>query len=79
MSYMVGYGPKVWTARCYYFWVPIVAFFTGCTSGGFLYDIFIYTCSSPINTPWLGLKRFIRPDKAKEIDSKYGVREGEVA
>jgi aquaglyceroporin related protein len=79
MSYMVGYGPKVWTAGHYYFWVPIVAPFIGCTFGGFLYDVFIYTGPSPINTPWLGLKRFIRPDKAKEIDDKYGVREGEVA
>jgi aquaglyceroporin related protein len=61
MSYMVGYGPKVWTARRYYFWVPTVVFFTGCTSGGFLYDVFMYTCLSPI----------IRPDKAKEIDGKY--------
>jgi aquaglyceroporin related protein len=79
MSYMVGYGPKVWTAGHYYFWVPIVAPFIGCTFGGFLYDVFIYTGPSPINTPWLGLKRFIRPDKAKEIDDKYGVREGDVA
>jgi aquaglyceroporin related protein len=79
MSYMVGYGPKVWTAGNYYFWVPIVAPFIGCTFGGFLYDVFIYTGPSPINTPWLGLKRFIRPDKAKEIDDRYGVREGEVA
>jgi hypothetical protein len=33
MSYMVGYGPKVWTAGHYYFWVPIVAPFIRCTFG----------------------------------------------
>jgi len=41
----------------------MVAPFIGCTFGGFLYDTFIYTGpDSPINTPWLGLKRIIRPD-----------------
>jgi aquaglyceroporin related protein, other eukaryote len=74
-SYMVGYGPKVWTAGKYYFWVPVVAPFIGCTFGGFLYDVFIYTGPSPINTPWMGLKRFMRPDKAREIDERYGARE----
>ncbi|CAL8578236.1 glycerol channel [Xanthoria parietina] len=62
MSYAVGYGPEVWSAGDYYFWVPVVASFLGCTFGGFLYDVFIYTGpESPINTPWLGLKRIIRP------------------
>lgn len=75
MSYMVGYGPKVWAAGHYYFWVPIVAPFIGCTFGGFLYDVFIYTGPSPINTPWMGLKRLLRPDKARRIDEKYGARE----
>lgn len=36
----------------------MVAPFIGCTFGGFLYDVFIYTGESPVNTPWMGLKRF---------------------
>jgi hypothetical protein len=79
MSYMVGYGLKVWTARHYYFWVPIVAPFIGCTFG--------VSCTTSSYTParaqsarlgWVR-KWFIRPDKAKEIDDKYGVREGDSA
>jgi aquaglyceroporin related protein len=35
----------------------MVAPFLGCAFGGFLYDIFIYTGPSPINSPWLGLKQ----------------------
>ena len=63
MSYIVGYGHEVWSAGGYYFWIPMVAPFLGCAFGGFLYDVFIYTGpESPINTPWLGLKRILRPD-----------------
>ena len=72
MSYIVGYGPKVWTAGNYYFWVPIVAPFIGCAFGGFLYDVFIYTGESPINTPWMGMKRIVRPGLKQRIDRKYG-------
>ncbi|CAN9104896.1 unnamed protein product [Alternaria alternata] len=57
MSYAVGYGHEVWSAGGYYFWIPMVAPFLGCAFGGFLYDIFIYTGPSPINSPWLGLKQ----------------------
>jgi hypothetical protein len=35
MSYMVRYGPKVWTTGNYYFWVPIVTPFIGCAFRGF--------------------------------------------
>jgi len=38
----------------------MVAPFFGCTLGGFLYDVFIYTGESPINTPWMGFRRFTR-------------------
>jgi len=38
--------------------------FLGCMFGGFLYDFFIYTGPSPINTPWLGLKRLLKPNEA---------------
>lgn len=72
MSYIVGYGPEVWTAGNYYFWVPIVAPFVGCAFGGFLYDVFIYTGESPINTPWMGIKRIVRPNLKGRIDGTYG-------
>lgn len=39
--------------------VPMVAPFFGCTFGGFLYDLLLFTGESPINTPYLGLYRFI--------------------
>lgn len=42
----------------------MVAPFCGCWFGGLLYDVFIYTGESPINTPWLGLKYLIFPHKA---------------
>ena len=49
------------SAGNYYFWIPMVAPFFGCTFGGWLYDMFLFTGDSPINTPWMGLKRFIKP------------------
>ncbi|KAA8644420.1 MIP/aquaporin family protein [Aspergillus tanneri] len=62
VSYMIGYGPEVWKAGNYYFWVPIVAPFFGCTFGGWVYDMFLYTgTDSPVNTPYLGLRRLIQP------------------
>ncbi|KAA6413728.1 MAG: aquaporin [Lasallia pustulata] len=60
MSYAVGYGHEVWSAGGYYFWIPMVAPFGGCAFGGFLYDLFLYTGESPVNTPWMGLKRVDR-------------------
>lgn len=43
MSYCLGYGPNVWRAGNYYFWVPMVAPFFGCLFGGWLYDMFLFT------------------------------------
>lgn len=37
----------------------MVAPFCGCVFGGFLYDLLLFTGESPINTPYLGLYRFI--------------------
>ena len=45
------------------FWVPMLCPFIGGTFGGFLYDALIFTGESPINTPWMGLKRLVRPSK----------------
>jgi aquaglyceroporin related protein, other eukaryote len=64
VSYMIGYGHEVWSAGGYYFWVPMVAPFFGCTFGGFLYDTFLFTGESPINTPYMGLKRFFQPKRS---------------
>jgi len=61
-TFFVGYGHEVWTAGNHYFWVPMIAPFFGCTFGGFLYDLMLYTGSSPINMPWMGFKRFLHPD-----------------
>jgi aquaglyceroporin related protein len=68
MSYALGYGNEVWSAGGYYFWIPMVAPFFGCCFGGFLYDTFIFTGESPINTPWMGLKRLIRPNRQQVPD-----------
>ncbi|TQW00023.1 aquaglyceroporin [Cordyceps javanica] len=61
ITYFVGYGTEVFSAGGYYFWIPIVAPFFGTLFGGFLYDLFIYTGPSPINSPWFGLKRLAQP------------------
>ncbi|KAF7195911.1 Aquaporin-3 [Pseudocercospora fuligena] len=58
----LGYS-GVWSAGGYYFWVPIVAPFCGAVVGAFLYDVFIYTGETPVNTPWLGLKKLINPKR----------------
>ncbi|KAF2204586.1 aquaporin [Delitschia confertaspora ATCC 74209] len=77
MSYALGYGPEVWSAGGYYFWIPMVAPFCGCIFGGFLYDVFIYTGPSPVNSPWLGLKIFLRPDYAWKVRKQRTIREVE--
>jgi len=70
VSYMIGYGHEVWSAGGYYFWVPMVAPFFGCCFGGWLYDVFLFTGDSPINTPWLGLKRLVQPFPAVWSNTK---------
>ncbi|KAI1907526.1 glycerol channel [Ophidiomyces ophidiicola] len=61
MSYFLGYGKEVFSAGNWYFWIPMVSPFFGCLFGGFLYDVFLYTGDSPINTPFMGLTRFLQP------------------
>ncbi|KAH6671704.1 aquaporin-like protein [Halenospora varia] len=76
MSYIVGYGPGVWSAGSYYFWIPMVAPFCGCLFGGFLYDLFVYTGpESPVNTPWLGFKYLFTGGywRKKKDQEKYDV------
>lgn len=41
----------------------MVAPFLGCIFGGFLYDAFLYTGDSPINSPWMGLRRLGSPQQ----------------
>ena len=64
MTYFLGYGHEVWSAGNYYFWIPMVAPFLGCCFGGWLYDMFLFTGASPINTPYAGLQRLVQPRKA---------------
>lgn len=77
MSYAVGYGPEVWSAGGYYFWIPMVAPFCGCVFGGLLYDTFIFTGPSPINSPWLGLHKVVHPKRTisdrVELQKKEGL------
>lgn len=63
MTAALGYGTEVWSAGGYYFWIPMVAPFVGCLTGGILYDVFIYTGESPINTPWFGLAKLVNPKR----------------
>lgn len=39
--------------------VPMVAPFFGCTFGGFLYDVLIFTGESPLNEEWWGIPKWI--------------------
>ncbi len=50
----------------------MVAPFAGCWFGGLLYDGFIYTGESPVNTPWLGLKYYIRPTSRSKHEGTGG-------
>lgn len=44
--------------------IPMVAPFCGCLFGGVLYDLFIYTGPSPINTAMFGLGEFLHPKRS---------------
>lgn len=46
----------------------MVAPWLGCMFGGFLYDVFIYTGKSPVNSPYMGLAHIFHP--RKEIRKK---------
>ena len=76
MSYTVGYAHEVWSAGGYYFWIPIVAPFLGCFFGGVLYDVFITTGPTPINTPYMGLKALCQPRHALEKRMKHQQGDG---
>ncbi|KAL2827178.1 putative aquaglyceroporin [Aspergillus cavernicola] len=74
VSYMIGYGPEVWRAGDYYFWIPLIVPFLGCTFGGWLYDMFLYVGpNSAVNTPYIGLRRLIRPIPEKHHDAQGDV------
>jgi len=86
MAAILGYS-GVWSAGNYYFWIPIVAPFCGCTFGAILYDLFIYTGpESPINSPYMGIPFLFRPDKGlekrwddRDEERPGGAQEGYVA
>lgn len=54
--------------------VPMIAPFLGCAFGAALYDIFIFTGPSPINTPWMGLK-ILNPANARRARREHLQRE----
>lgn len=54
----------------------MVAPFCGCVFGGVLYDAFIYTGPSPLNSPWLGLKDVAHPSHAIHERIKIQKKEG---
>jgi aquaglyceroporin related protein len=56
---MLGYGHEVWSAGNYYFWIPMVAPFFGCTFGGFLYDMFIFTGSYILPLSQVGVRNWL--------------------
>lgn len=56
----------------------MVAPFFGCTFGGFLYDLLLFTGESPINTPYLGLYRFIPGMQNYEWEEENPVEESAV-
>jgi aquaglyceroporin related protein len=46
----------------------MVSPFLGCTFGGWIYDLFLYTgLDSPINTPWMGVKWLFGPFHVKKV------------
>lgn len=55
----------------------MVAPFLGCAFGAFLYDVFIYTGPSPVNTPWWGFKQVLLPREARRARREHVRREKE--
>ncbi|KAL1303408.1 hypothetical protein AAFC00_006799 [Neodothiora populina] len=75
MSNCVGYPSEVWSAGGYYFWMPIFLPFVGAALGAFLYDLFVYTGPSPINSPLLGFKKLTSAEaqeknKERRVDER---------
>ncbi|KAL1640900.1 glycerol channel [Diplodia intermedia] len=66
LSSAVGYPREVWTTGNYYFWVPLLMPFVGAVAGSFFYDALVFTGPSPVNSPWLGMKRFFDRDIQKQ-------------
>lgn len=54
----------------------MVAPFCGCTFGGWLYDMFMWTGQSPINTEAAGLKRLVQPSR-KVWSNTYNRQDGQ--
>jgi aquaglyceroporin related protein, other eukaryote len=56
----------------------MIAPFFGCSLGGFLYDLLIFTGESPLNTPWIGTKRILKPNRKHIKQAIWGRPEKQV-
>lgn len=57
----VGYPNSIWTSNSGYAWIPIIVPVIGACLGAWLYDVLVFTGSSPVNSPYLGFKKFWSP------------------
>ncbi len=48
----------------------------GCLFGGLLYDIFIFTGPSPINTPYMGMAKLFKPKQTVQQRLDQQKRDG---
>ena len=55
----------------------MIAPFFGCTFGGWLYDMFMWTGESPINTEAAGLARLAKPSR-KVWSNTYAEKHNQV-
>ncbi|KAF2723344.1 aquaporin-like protein, partial [Polychaeton citri CBS 116435] len=57
----LGYPKEIWTTSGGYPWIPVIMPIVGSCFGAWLYDVFVFTGASPVNTPYLGLSKFAKP------------------
>ncbi|KAK5109079.1 hypothetical protein LTR62_007535 [Meristemomyces frigidus] len=57
----LGYPSAIWTAHGGYAWIPVIVPLIGACFGAFCYDVLIFTGSSPVNTPYMGLNKLVSP------------------
>jgi len=61
MLSVVGYPSSIWTSNGGYAWIPVVVPVIGACFGAWLYDLFVFTGSSPVNSPYMGMKKMWSP------------------